>query len=87
MSIIYIKYFHDSDKVKDLCDEIERVFSEYNWGGGFVTSNFRFDQSYFYCDLKSPIFTDTMSHIFLSNKSYIQGMISGYLLAQGVEIL
>lgn len=85
--IIYIKYdYFDRDSVQDFLYEIEKVFSEYPWGAGFRTENFRYDQSYFYCDMISEYYVPDDYGTYQQTESYIQGMISGYLLAKGVEI-
>ncbi len=84
---ISIKYYYfDKENILDFLYEIENTFLKYNWGGGHYLTNFRMDDSYFYCDVKSNIFG--ISHpITLGVRDYMAGMISGYLLAKGVEIL
>jgi hypothetical protein len=86
--IIYIKYdYFDRDSIQDFLYEIENMFSKYPWGGGFRVENFRCDQSYFYCDAVSEIYTHDDFGTARQTFSYMQGMISGYLLAKGIEIL
>ena len=86
MNIIYVKY--DGQISADLFKKVETIFGSYNWGAGFSVCNFRLDQNYLYCDMDSSIF-DRGSSIAQQTASYIQGMISGYLVANGtgVEIL
>lgn len=87
MLTISIKYcYFDKDSILDFLYEIENVFSEYNWGGGYHLTNFRVDGGYFYCDMESKIF-NISSDISEKTAGYITGMISGYLLAKGIEII
>lgn len=86
--IIYIKYDGlDMGEASAYCDDIESTFSKYPWGGGFRVENFRYDQSYFYCDAISEIYTHDDYGTARSTFSYMQGMISGFLLAKGIEII
>jgi len=85
--IIYVKYdWSSGGDLPELLENLENVFLDYNWGGGFKTENFRYDQKYFYCDMISDIFKED-DYVYDNTKPYIQGMISGYLLAKGIEII
>jgi hypothetical protein len=83
-SIIYIKYADELSS--ELFEEVKELFGDYNWGAGFSLSNFRLDERFVYCDMNSGIY-DLDSRTSQQIESYIQGMISGYLIANGVEIL
>ena len=84
---IYIKYdYFKHDDVTEILLEIEGVFSSYSWGAGFRVENFRSDEKYFYCELASE-FYDLDDQTFNTTYSYVQGMISGYLIAKGVSII
>lgn len=83
-TIIYIKY---ADKLSsELFEEVKGLFMDYNWGAGFSVDNFRMDERFVYCDMTSTIF-DLDSQTAQQTESYIQGMISGYLMANGIGIL
>lgn len=84
MKEIYIKYDYDGEQPCDILDEALKYFSEYDWGGGFKLKNLRYDGRYLYADGVSEIYDeDIMVQSFVS---YAQGMISGFLIAKGVEI-
>jgi hypothetical protein len=88
-NIIYIKYGswnHELINPQDFVHLLEEQFKNYNWGAGFKVANFRFDERHFYADLESAIYFDT-SDVFSHTKLYIQGVLSGFLMAFGVEIL
>lgn len=85
--IIYIKYDYLQGEESYYMDDLKRVFLDYPWGGGFRVENFRCDDRYFYCDAISEIYTHDDFGTARSTFAYIQGMITGYLLAKGISIL
>ncbi len=79
--IIYIKYFYyRSINYYALFLDMKDKFSNYNWGATIKTSNFRWDQKYFYIEIEYDAF-------FTEAPKFVQGFLAGWLEAQGVEIL
>jgi hypothetical protein len=92
-AVIDIKYYSsDEEFVKELVYKLNTVFdrnSIFNtnaWGGGFSTTNFRYDDRYIYCDLMSD-FLNSDSIVYQTSEAYIRGVIVGYLQANCLEIL
>jgi hypothetical protein len=88
-STIYIKYDyfrHDQESVEAFCEEIGNKFRNYPWGAGFKLNNFRCDSKYFYFDITSDVY-ESDNTVFQNTLSYIQGVITGYLIKCGVEII
>lgn len=92
-AIIDIKYnSSDEELVKSLVLRLGIVFDCYSifntkdWGEGFSTTNFRYDDHYIYCDFISDFFTSD-SITYQTSEAYIRGVISGYLQANCSEIL
>jgi hypothetical protein len=82
--IIYVKHFYDSDIDYDsVLHKLKDNFLNRNWGATLKTSNFRYDKSYFYVDLTSDIKGVAIHR----SAGFIQGVLTGWLEAQGIETL
>jgi len=86
--IIYIKYDHTFEEdMEPYRQELIERFLNYNWGAGFSTDNFRCDDRYFYCDMISEYYVPDDYGTYQQTHSYIQGVMTGYLMARGIEVL
>ena len=88
--IIYIKYdslYHDGRDMEPYRQELVERFLNYNWGAGFHSNNFRCDDRYFYCDMISEYYVPDDYGTYQQTQSYIQGVMTGYLMARGIEVL
>jgi len=87
-AIIDIKYdqIPKNTSKEELLKKLQNTFTDYNWGGGFKLTEIRADDRYFYANYETTIFKSS-DRTTIRFEMYAVGMMSGYLLAKGVEIL